>query len=97
MLRSMAFFKMSFSLAVFVLDKELAKRTNALKTRTIISTGKYEVMNVFSFFAEKRYIKPPNYPMLDIIPSSGSKNDININPIKNDKITIKVGSKIEIK
>jgi len=76
---------------------EFAKSTKTPSTTIIISTGKYEVMDIFSLLVEKRFIKPPVYPMLAIIPSNGSKNEIRISPIKKDKIIIKVGSKTEMK
>ena len=58
-----------------------------------------EQMIFFVLVSQRAFVSPPfsNYPMLDIIPINGSRNETNIIPINKHSIITKAGSKIEIK
>ena len=56
-------------------------------------------MIFFVLVSQRAFVSPPfsDYPMLDIIPINGSRNETNIIPINKHSIITKAGSKIEIK
>ena len=59
--------------------------------------GRYCSLQFFSFFTQKSICCPPySYPILDIIPSNGKRNDTSIKPINAHKMITRVGSKTAI-
>lgn len=85
-------------LAVLSPDIVVEKYEKSIMHTIIRSSGINLNILGFSCFTEKSMAKASVYqPILEIIPSSGSKNDTSINPIKIHSTMTSAGSSIEIK